>query len=479
MSEPLSYIGGCWVQPEERLAHWVCDANDGARLHAGVAVSAAQLEQALEKAAEAPLPSPAWATPARRVRLLRDAAEQLEGCTRELAWSDARTTGVVLGTAKILAGIAPASFRAAAEQLEREKVENSLPGSFGPVAVRRLPLGVAAVIAPWNAPAAIACHKVASALAAGCAVILKPSERAPESCTLIARALEAAGLAPEVFQLVQGGPQLGAALVGDRRVAAVSFTGGLAAGRMVAELCAQDMKAAQLELGGSNPLVVLEDADIEAASEGVVTALVTLNGQWCRALGRLLVHRKHQQELLERVLARLAEVSIGSSLEEDSEMGPLAYEEHRTRVAAAVEQLLAAGGEAHHTTSLPPLPGWFYPPTLITGVDAAQAREEIFGPVATVHSFATEDEALQLANATPYGLAAYVYGSQERAHRLGCGIRAGVVKLNGVGLTGLHPAAPRPVWGLSGRGEEGTAATLEFFRGTQVIGTAGPESVAG
>ncbi len=232
------------------------------------------------------------------------------------------------------------------------------------------------------------------------------------------------------------------------------------------------MKPAQLELGGNNPMIVLDDADVDAAAAGVVAGLTTMNGQWCRALGRLLVHRDVMGALVERVCAALADVRLGSSLDLDSRMGPLVHERHRDAVAAAVDALVAAGGTALQPTPMPDLPGSFYPPTLVTGVAPEAALEEIFGPVATVHPFDTDDEAVSLANQTPFGLACYVFGDEARALAVGERVRAGTVKVNGVGLLSLHPLAPRPAWGLSGLGDEGARETLEFFRGTRVIGVA-------
>ena len=274
------------------------------------------------------------------------------------------------------------------------------------------------------------------------------------------------------LQLLHGGAQTGAALTGDDRVRAVSFTGGLAGGRAVAAACAQGIKPAQLELGGNNPLVVLEDADIAAAIDGVVAALTTLNGQWCRALGRLLVHRERQDELLAGVMERLANIRLGSSLDPDSQMGPLVSRGHRDLVASRLASLRSLGGECHQATPLPDLPGWFLPPTLLTGLDPAQTLEEIFGPVAVVHAFDNDAEAIKLANQTPFGLAAYVFGEEQHAWTVARGIRSGLTKINAVTLFNLHPAAPRPAWGLSGLGDEGTRETYEFFRGTRVIGVA-------
>lgn len=475
MKAPLDFIDGRFQAPETPLGVQVCNANDGEPLFEQRACSAAALEEALQAAQRLHKRGTLQQLGSeRRAELLGDLADRLEKRTSEMAQADALTTGVVISTCTQLAELAPATFRAAAAVLRAASESPSLPGAFGEVLIERLPLGPAALVAPWNAPAAIACHKAASALAAGCPVLLKPSEWAPCSGVFMAEAAAETEWPRGAFQVVNGAAEVGAALVGDPRIRAVSFTGGLAGGRAVAALCAHDMKPVQLELGGNNPLVVLPGADISAAAEGVLEALVQLNGQWCRGLGRLFVHRELEEALLERALQKLSDCAIGDSLDPASKLGPLAHEAHRARVAEAVHRLCRAGGEAHTPAAIPEGAGWFYPPTLIRGVKPGDAEEEIFGPAATVHPFDSVDEVLAATEQSPYGLAAYIYGPETEAEALGARLRTGLVKYNGVGLTGLHPLAPRPCWGLSGFGVEGAVETLELFQGLRVRGAAGP-----
>jgi phenylacetaldehyde dehydrogenase len=472
-AELRCYIDGAWVPAPHPLGEALCDASTGEVVGPQRAADDHLLVTALAAAAR-PALARAWADapPARRADALHAIAGALEARQPAIAEADTRLTGVVVGTTELLARIVPHAFRSAAAQLLERSEPARFPGRYGDIEVRNLPLGPAAVIAPWNAPSVISAHKVASALAAGCPTILKPSEWAPLSCQLIAEAVAEADLPAGVFQLVHGGAELGARLVSDDRIRAVSFTGGLAGGRAVAAACAHGMKPAQLELGGNNPLVVLEGADLDAAAEGIVTGLTTMNGQWCRALGRLLVHRPLAGPLLEAVRKRLRALRLGHAMDCASEMGPLAHARHRRGVQAAIDALRERGGSVHQLTPMPELGGWFVPPTLVTGVAPAHAVEEIFGPVATVHPFDTEAEALALANQTSYGLAAYVFGPEDRALALGRAIRAGSIKVNGIGLLALHPLAPRPAWGLSGLVDEGAIETFEFFRGHRVIGVA-------
>jgi len=410
-------------------------------------------------------------SPARRGEILEQIAGAVEGRVQRLGRLGAETTGVVIGQTERFAGLTPILFKHAAA-LTRGEAVSTFDGPHSPVEVHRLPLGPALCIAPWNAPTAIAAHKVAAALAAGCPVILKPSEYAPHTANVLAEAIHESELPAGVFQLIHGAGDVGAALTADPRVRAVSFTGGLGGGRAVAVSCAQQMKPAQLELGGNNPLVVLEDADIDRAADGVVDALRLLNGQWCRALGRLLVHRRVEGPLLEAVAARVRALTVGSSVDRASDMGPLIHRRHLQTVESAVAGLTARGGHAHRWAEVPSA-GYFCSPTLVTGCAPEDTLEEIFGPVAAVHAFDTEEEMLHLVHQAPYGLAAYIFGDEARAMAWARRFEIGSTKINGVSVTSLNPYAPRPAWRLSGLGVEGHRETFEFFQGLGVVGVAG------
>lgn len=470
---PQNYIEGRWEAPAQTLAASVCDASDGRALFRQAASSPEQIERALARA-DATHADNAWLRQpaAARAAQLDAIADAIAERGEAIATADAQVTGVVIGLTRKFSALCTGAFRQAAELVRDPPRPTERSGPHGPLTIERLPLGPAAVIAPWNAPAGIAAHKLGSALAAGCPVLLKPSEWAPLSAQLLTEAAEQAGLPPGMLQLLHGDGAVGAALVRDARVRAVSFTGGLAGGQAVGRSAAEGIKPAQLELGGNNPLIVLADADLQAAIDGVVAALTTLNGQWCRALGRLLVHRDRVDALLDGVRARLRTLRLDSALDAASEMGPLVSQGHRARVAEQVEHLRRRGGTVHQVTPLPQKDGWFYPPTLVTGLAPDDALEEIFGPVATVHAFDDDDAAVALANQTPYGLAAYVFGEEAHAWAVARRVRAGLIKINAVTMFNLHPQAPRPAWGLSGLVDEGTVETFEFFRGTRVIGVA-------
>ena len=473
-AEPLNLVAGRWQHPDVDLGRDVCDSNSGEPLMRQRGSSAAQVDAAID-AADAAHREQRWCgfPGTEKAAVLTSIADALQGITDDIASADATITGVPIGTTKHIAAICAGAFREAAILA----AESSCLRREDNFVVERLPLGPVAIIGPWNAPSGIACHKLASALAAGCPVLFKPSEWAPTSGQLIASAIHDSKLPQGVFQMLHGGADTGARLIADPRVAAVSFTGGLDVGRAVAATCAAQIKPAQLELGGNNPLVVLPDADLDAAADGVVRALTTLNGQWCRALGRVIVHTSQQDELLAKVERRLAGLRIGHSLDPDVDMGPLAHAAHRERVVAAIDKYRASGADVLQPGSLPDLGGWFLAPTLVTGLAPEAALDEVFGPVATVHGYDSVADAIRIANLAPYGLAAYVFGANETAYAAARQIESGMVKVNTVTLFSPHRSVPRPAWKLSGAGDEGTRETFEFFRGTRVIGV--PEGVPG
>jgi phenylacetaldehyde dehydrogenase len=471
----FDWIDGERVTPALETGGHVRNPNSGDVIAPQRATSPEQVERALATAQRLH-DAGDWARlPAHeRADRLEAAADALMPLTPLIAAVESYHTGMVIRLTNFVNAIVWLAFRGAAGVLRSGRTRMTAPGPLGDVEILRKPLGPAVAIVPWNSPAALAAHKVANALAAGAPVILKPSEWAPYSCLFLADGLEQAGLPRGLFQIVNGGAAVGQQLVSDRRVRAVSFTGGLQGGRAVAAACARDFRAMQLELGGNNAMVVLEDADVEKTAEGIVAGLTTLNGQWCRALGRLLVHEAIAGEVLEAALARLRAVRLGDSMSPESEMGPLANEAQWQRVEAAVAALEAAGGRRHATTPLPDLPGNFFPPTLMTGVAPDQTLEEIFGPVATLHTFRDEGEAVRLANQTAYGLGGYVFSRDEaRALAIARQMNTGGVKVNGVSLLELNVDAPRPAWGLSGFGQEGTVETFDVFCGVSVAGVAG------
>ncbi|WP_067720885.1 aldehyde dehydrogenase family protein [Nocardia yamanashiensis] len=447
-------IDGEWGTPATDLGFDLEDPATGEPVARAVASDADRVERALAVAAT----STGSITP----EVLDAIADALEHRLPQIAELDARATGVPIQQTRLLAVIVPGAFRLAAEQLRA----GVLRADRDHIQVHRLPLGPALCLVPWNAPAPMAAHKVANALAAGCPVILKVSELAPYSAIPIAEAI-AEHVPPGMFQLVQGGAQTGAQLVDDERIKAVSFTGGLVGGRSVAAASAPLLRPCQLELGGNNPLVVLPDADTDTAARMAAELLTTLNGQWCRALGRLILPAARAAELREAIGKRLADLRIGPPLDPHTEFGPLVHSRH---VRAVRGVRTAVSGRRAQSFGTAPEHGNYVLPTLLDN----DLADEVFGPVAGTVTYETVEEAVTLANAGQYGLEAYVCGvDEDAALAVAQRIRAGEVKVNGSSVMSLHLMTPRPAWGWSGLGEEGTAETLRFFTGARVVGVEG------
>ena len=478
----LDLIAGEWVEPTQvRLdttgtARWIEHASNGAPVQQQRATDAGAVERALASA-DAVHRSGEWqATPIdERADRLEAMADELERRVPEVATLESATTGAVIGVTSMLGFILHGAFRLAAAQLRDGVLARRFDGPTGiDVEVDRIGWGPALLLCPWNAPAPMAAHKAASALAAGCPVIVKPPERAPHGSAAIGHAAMAAGLAPGLVQVVHGGPEVAGPVMADRRIRAVSFTGGIVGGRAVAHACAEGLKPAQLELGGHSPLLVLDDADPDVVAEAAVGLLTTLNGQWCRALGRLLLPASRSGEYLDAIEGALGGVRIGDPLDPDVDMGPIVHSEHLALLGDLVSDLDGAGGTVLAPSKLPDGPGNWMSPTLVTGLEPGRTVDEMFGPVAAVHTYDTVDDAVALANGTEYGLEAYVVGADvDAAMAVGRRVHAGGVKINGVSPMSLNLMAPRPAFGLSGLAEEGTAETIWFFAGNRVVGVEG------
>jgi acyl-CoA reductase-like NAD-dependent aldehyde dehydrogenase len=476
LPELLNYIDGDVEAPQCSRENSLLNPNTLEPLQAQLASSEEQVERALASADQAHEHALWENTPIEeRADVLDKIAERLsiKAVREHIASVDAMTTGAVISVTRSMADLAPFSFRGAAQYLREGQLEQRLQGKSGIVEYFRRPWGPALLVNPWNGPTAIGSHKLASALAAGAPCIFKPSEWAPHSALIMAGIIDDLDLPPGTFQLTCGSRLTGGLMVGDPRIKAISFTGGTAGGRAISHACADAFTPLQLELGGNNPMVVFADADLEQTAKGIAFGLTNLNAQWCRALGRVIVHRSVKEALLERVKFEFSKVVLGSSLDPCATMGPQIHEQQYRSTLSAIERLQSLGGTAIQNTPLPDLPGYFIPPTLVDGCAAEHTREEIFGPVATVHCFDTEAEALALANGTDYGLAAYVYSSDETlAFEFSRRLRTGGVKINGYNLLSLSPSVPRGAWGISGLGEEGTGHTIDFFTGARVVGPA-------
>lgn len=460
------------------LGKWLTNSNTGEKLQEQFSSSEEELAIAMATAEKCDAEG-LWenVSASDRADKLDQIADILAPRVEHMAWCDSVTTGVTLALTTKMCGFVPHAFRMAAKYIREGGLDYTTPGPKGDVEVLRKPWGIAVLISPWNGPSAIGSHKLSCALASGSPTIMKPSIWAPHSSIMMAEAIHEVGLPLGAFQLVVGSRVLGNTLVHHDSVAAISFTGGTVGGRVIAKACSMAFKPMQLELGGNNAFVVFADADLDKASSGVVTAMTTNNGQWCRALGRLLVHESVKEELIQAVLVKFKALKLGDSTDIATEMGPLVHEWHFESVKKQVAELVAKGGNTLSATPLPAAEcyqgGFFHPPTLVVGCDPADTLEEVFGPVAMVHTFSDDAEALKLANAPDYGLAGYVFGGDvDHAWAFSRKLRTGGVKINGVSLVSLTQKAPRGAWKLSGCGEEGLAYTIQFFCGPRVIGEA-------
>jgi aldehyde dehydrogenase (NAD+) len=361
-------------------------------------------------------------------------------------------------------------FAGVADKLQGEVNPSDRPNFM--VYTRHEPVGVVGAIVPWNSPLMLLMWKLAPLLAAGCTLVLKPSEHTPVSALEFARLVEEAGFPAGVFNVVTGqSADLGRALVDHPGVRHVAFTGSPGVGMKVAQAAAGHFARTTLELGGKSAQLVFPDADLNAASDGVIAGIFAATGQTCVAGSRLVVHRDVHEALLERVAERAARIVLGDPAAPETEMGPLANAAQFATVNGFVERAVAEGATVHTGGEPDPdLGGLFYRPTVLTGVrpDMEVAREEIFGPVLSVLTFDTEEEAVAIANSTRYGLGAGVWTEDlRRAHRVAHALRAGNVWVNAYRV--VAPNVPFGGTGASGWGRESGVDAVREYTETKAV----------
>ena len=337
-------------------------------------------------------------------------------------------------------------------------------------AVLRMPAGPTVVITPWNAPFMLSTWKCAPALAAGNTVVLKPAEWSPLSCSLLMDLVDEADFPPGVFNLVQGlGEEVGAALVNDPRIRRISFTGSPETGRSIGVAAAKNLVPFTAELGGKGPFIVFADADLGAAVDKAVL-MYDDAGQVCLAGTRLLVEASVRDEFVTRLQAASERLVLGDSREVATAISPLIHPEHLARVEGFVDRSRRAGDHVLFGGQRWRGEGLWFVPTLIEPLsnDAEVVQREVFGPVLTLQTFHTEDEAIALANSTPYGLSAVIFTqSAERAERLGEHVRAGTIWINCFLVRDL--SAPFGGTGISGIGREGGDYALDFYSDLKTV----------
>jgi succinate-semialdehyde dehydrogenase/glutarate-semialdehyde dehydrogenase len=334
-------------------------------------------------------------------------------------------------------------------------------------------VGVCAIITPWNFPNAMITRKVAPGLAAGCTMVIKPSDFTPYSALALCVLAERAGIPKGVLNVLTGRPEaIGATLTASPVVRKLSFTGSTRVGALLAEQCAPTLKKMSLELGGNAPFIVFDDADLDAAVEGAMASKFRNGGQTCVCANRILVQSGIHDAFVAALAARVDALRVAVGTEAGAEIGPMINAAAIEKISAHVEDALAKG--ATRATAARDLPEQFADPVVLTGAtpEMRLASEETFGPVAPIFRFETEDEALRIANGTPFGLAAYFYTTDmARAFRFGEALEAGLVGLN----TGAVSHAEAPFGGVksSGLGREGAQEGIEEYLETKAFHFAG------
>jgi betaine-aldehyde dehydrogenase len=458
------FIDGSWVAPKESGVIDVHNAGTGEVMGRVPAGGPKDVEAAVA-AARAALDG--WRdTPAeKRAEYLEKISAGLKARAEELAKVIAQEVGMPLKMAgRIQAGLPIANFANYAKIAREFKFEDRVGNSL----VMREPVGVVGAITPWNYPLHQIALKVAPALAAGCTVVLKPSEVAPFNAFILAEVAEAAGLPKGVLNIVTGtGAAAGEALVKHAGVDMISFTGSTRAGKRISELAAQSVKRVALELGGKSASVILDDADFAAAVKGTVNGCYLNSGQTCTALTRMLVPQSRYEEAA-KIAADIANTfTVGDPMAETTRLGPLTSQAQLERVRGYIKkgiaegaEVLAGGADAPQGV---PAGGYYVRPTVFGKVrnDMAIAQEEIFGPVLSIIAYQDEEDAVRIANDSPYGLAGAVWSKDEaRAQRVARRIRAGQVDVNG-GAFNMN--APFGGFKQSGHGREAGVYGLEEF----------------
>jgi succinate-semialdehyde dehydrogenase/glutarate-semialdehyde dehydrogenase len=452
------FIGGIWRPASDGSTFDVHDPATGQTL---ASVASGSVEDGIAAVAAAHDALPGWAAtaPRERAEILRRAFDLMVERADEIAEVIVRENGKTFADAAGETSYAAEFFRWYAEEAVRALGSLSVaPSGDKKILVLHQPVGVAVLVTPWNFPAAMATRKIGPALAAGCAVVLKPASDTPLTAFLIAQILEEAGVPPGVVNVVasERSAAIVSAMLHDSRVRKLSFTGSTEVGRKLLHEAADNVVNTAMELGGNAPFLVFDDADLAAAIDGAMIAKMRNGGEACTAANRFYVQRGIADEFTRLFADRMAGLKVAPGLETGAELGPLVNEKAVAEVDGLVQSAVAAGASA--VTGGAPLdgPGHFYPPTVLGGVSpsAEILRHEIFGPVAPVVVFDTEDEAVALANDTEYGLVAYVYTADlARGLRVTEALEAGMIGLNRGVVS--DPAAPFGGVKQSGIGREG------------------------
>lgn len=471
------FIGGRWRSATTGARFDVHDPSTGATL---VSVADASPEDGAEALAAAQAAQGSWARTAPRARaeILRRAFELVTARSEEFALVMTLEMGKTLAESRAEVGYGAEFLRWFSEEAVRISGRYSTaPDGRNRLLVTHRPVGPSLFITPWNFPLAMATRKVAPALAAGCTSILKPAALTPLTALLFASVLEEAGVPPGVVNVIpttRAGDVTGP-LIRDHRLRKLSFTGSTEVGRRLLSDASHHVLRVSMELGGNAPLIVFDDADLDAAVDGAMLAKLRNGGEACTAANRLLVHEDVATEFTDRLVDRMRVHTVGRGTDPAAKIGPLVDGGTRDKVHELVERAVADGARVILGGAPIDGPGFFYPPTVLIDVPphASILREEIFGPVAPIVTFRDEAEAIELANDTEYGLVAYVFTRDlDRGLRIAEDLEVGMLGLNAGVIS--NPAAPFGGVKQSGLGREGGSEGIEEYLETQYVGIADP-----
>ncbi len=470
--ETRLFIGGTWRDADDSATIDVIDPADGSVLASVADGGTAEALAALDAAAGA---QAAWAAtpPRERGELLRAAYERVAERADEFARVISLEMGKPLAEAKGEVTYGNEFLRWFSEEAVRVHgrwMENPAGGSR--MLTMKKPVGPCLFITPWNFPLAMGTRKIGPALAAGCTVVVKPASQTPLTMLLLAQVLEEVGVPPGVVNVVttSSSREVGAALMADPRLRKVSFTGSTEVGRGLIAQSAEHLQRISMELGGNAPFLVFEDADLDAAVEGAMVAKMRNMGEACTAANRFLVHESVAEEFGRRLAERMGALTVGRGQDDGVDVGPLIDADAVESVGSLVSDAVDEGARVLTGGKPAEGPGWFFPPTVLVDVPAeAQInRYEIFGPVAPITTFATEEEAVAAANSSEYGLVAYAYTRDlTRSLRVSEALDFGMVGLN----TGIVSNAAAPFGGVkaSGFGREGGFEGIEEYLDTTYV----------
>jgi succinate-semialdehyde dehydrogenase / glutarate-semialdehyde dehydrogenase len=466
------YIGGEWRPASDGSRFDVLNPADETVL---ASVASATVEDAISALDAADGAFADWAArkPRERAEVLRKAFELFTARLEEFAELITLENGKARSDAMGEAAYSAEFFRWYAEEAVRaEGYTQMAPSSGARILVQQKPAGIAVLVTPRNHPAAMGTRKIAPALAAGCPVVIKPASETPLTMLALMPLLAEAGVPPGIVNVLpsrRSGPVVDA-MLHDPRVRVISFTGSTAVGRKLLHAAADQVIKPAMELGGNAPFLVFDDADIDAAVEGCMVAKMRNLGEACTAANRIFVHEKVEKEFTRKFTDRMGALKVGNGLDKSVDVGPLVNAETRDKVVHFVEDALAKGAKLHLGGKKPGGKGFFYPPTVISNVpdNAECLRDEIFGPVAMIQTFADQNDVIRRANDTEYGLVAYLYTDDlKRGLQVSEKLDYGMIGLNR-GLVS-DPAAPFGGVKQSGLGREGGHEGMLEFMETQYI----------